>query len=194
VKSLLPVEKPIIPKEYLMTKDQKILLGINILGGTAVLGSYAWGLIAHPGTGGLLWGNVPAGAIPFYVASMILAAIGYILFTVYLLFILDPVKVKINIRAGFNGFRTLYLLILIPSALWMPLTYAMIAAPSNLIWFGIRLALMLVGLGGLGMLSALLSIQPRSRLLLAAFIGCIFFCIQTVLLDALVWPNFFVLP
>jgi hypothetical protein len=188
------VEKPIIPKESLMTKDQKILLGINVLGGTAVLGSYAWELLAHPGTGNLLWGNVPAGAIPFYVASMLLAAIGYILFTVYLLFILNPDKVKINIRAGFGGFHTLYLLILIPSALWMPLTYAMIAAPSNLIWFGIRLALMLVGLGGLGMLSALLSIQPRSRLLLAAFIGCIFFCIQTVLLDALAWPNFFVLP
>jgi hypothetical protein len=177
-----------------MTKDQKILLGINILGGIAVLGSYAWGLITHPGTGSLLWGTIPAGAIPFYIASMFLAATGYMLFTVYLLLLLDPAKVKINIRAGFGGFHTLYLLILIPSALWMPLTYAMVAAPSNLIWFGIRLVLMLVGLGGLGMLSALLSIQPRSRLLLAAFIGCIFFCIQTVLLDALVWPNFFVLP
>jgi hypothetical protein len=177
-----------------MTKDQKILLGINVLGGAAVIGSYAWGLLTHPGTGNLLWGTIPAGAIPFYVASMILAAIGYILFTVHLLFILDPAKVQINIRAGFGGFRTLYLLILIPSALWMPLTYTMIAAPSNLIWFGIRLVLMLVGLGGLGMLSALLSIQPRSPRLLVAFIGCIFFCIQTVLFDALVWPNFFVLP
>lgn len=177
-----------------MQKDQKILLGINLLGGTAVIGSYAWGLIAHPGTGSVLWGNIPAGAIPFYVASMILAAIGYLIFTVTLLFGLDPAEVKVNIRAGFRGFQTLYLLILIPSALWMPLTYAMLAAPSELLWFGIRLVLMLVGLGGLGMLSALLSIQPRSRLLLAAFIGCIFFCIQTVLLDAFIWPSFFVLP
>jgi hypothetical protein len=188
------VEKPIIPKETIMTKDQKILLGINLLGGIAVLGSYAWGLIAHPGTGSLLWGNIPAVAIPIYTACMFLAAIGYLLFTVYLLFLLDSAKVKINIRAGFGGFHTLYLLILIPSALWMPLTYAMLAAPSELIWFGIRFVLMLVGLGGLGMLSALLSIQPRSRLLLAAFIGCIFFCIQTVLLDAFIWPSLFVLP
>jgi hypothetical protein len=125
---------------------------------------------------------------------MVLAAVGYILFTVYLLFVLDPDKVKINIRAGFKGFNVLYLLILIPSALWMPLTYAMLDNPSNLTWLGIRIALMLVGLGGLGLLSALLSIQPRSRVLLTAFIGCIFFCIQTVLLDALVWPNFFRLP
>lgn len=176
-----------------MMKDQKILLGINVLGGTAVIGSYAWGLLEHPGTGNLLWGTVPAGAIPFYVVSMLLGAIGYLMFTAYLLFLLDPAKVKINIRAGFGGFHTLYLLILIPSALWMPLTYAMLAAPSNLLWFGIRFVLMLVGLGGLGMLSALLSIQPRSRLLLAAFIGCIFFCIQTVLIDAFIWPNFFVL-
>jgi hypothetical protein len=125
---------------------------------------------------------------------MVLAAAGYILFTVYLLFVLDPDKVKINIRAGFKGFNVLYLLILIPSALWMPLTYAMLDNPNNLIWLAIRIALMLVGLGGLGLLSALLSIQPRSRVLLTAFIGCIFFCIQTVLLDALVWPNFFRLP
>ncbi len=177
-----------------MTKDQKILLVINLLGGTAVIGSYVWGLITHPGTGSLLWGSVPAAAIPFYAASMILGAIGFLVFTAYLLFGLDPAKVKISIRAGFGGFRTLYLLILVPSALWMPLTYATLAAPSNLLWFGIRLVLMLVGLGGLGMLSALLSIQPRSRRLLAAFIGCIFFCIQTVLIDALIWPNFFVLP
>lgn len=188
------MEKPIIPKEYPMAKDQKILLGINIIGGAAVIGSYVWGLLAHPGTGNLLWGTIPAGAIPFYVASMLLAAMGYLLFSAYLIFILNPVKVQINIRAGFRGFHTLYLLILIPSALWMPLTYAMIDAPSNLLWFGIRLVLMLVGLSGLGMLSALLSIQPRSRLLLAAFIGCIFFCIQTVLIDAFIWPNFFVLP
>jgi hypothetical protein len=188
------MEKPITPKEYPMTKDQKILLGINVLGGTAVIGSYAWGLITHPGTGNLLWGTIPAGVIPFYVASMLLAAVGYLLFTAYLVFLLNPAKAQINIRAGFRGFHTLYLLILIPSALWMPLTYAMIDAPSNLFWFGIRLVLMLVGLGGLGMLSALLSIQPRSRLLLSAFIGCIFFCIQTVLIDALIWPNFFVLP
>jgi hypothetical protein len=177
-----------------MNKSQKVLLAINLLGGAAVLGSYAWGLLAHPGTTGILWGGIPTKAIPFCITSMILAAVGYLLFTVYLLFVLDPAKVKINIRAGFKGFHVLYLLILVPSALWMPLTYAMLENPSNLTWLAIRIVLMLVGLGGLGLLSALLSIQPRSRVVLAAFICCIFFCIQTVLLDALVWPNFFHLP
>ncbi|KAF0106480.1 MAG: hypothetical protein FD146_2571 [Anaerolineaceae bacterium] len=177
-----------------MDKQKKILLFINLLGGSAVLGSYAWGLLSHPGAAGRLWGGIPAGAVPFYIASMVLAAIGYLLFSGYLLFVLDPAKVKINIRAGFKGFNVLYLLILAPSALWMPLTCAMLDNPGNLLWFAIRFALMLVGVGGLGMLSALLSIQPRSRKLLAAFIGGIFFCIQTVLLDALVWPNFFRLP
>jgi MFS family permease len=177
-----------------MAEQKKTLLLINLLGGSAVLGSYIWGALAHPGAASLLRGGIPAWAVPFYIASMALAAIGYLLFTGYLLFVLDPARVKINIRAGFKGFHVLYLLILVPSALWMPLTYAMLANPSNLLWLAIRFALMLVGLGGLGMLSALLSIQPRSRLLLAAFIGGIFFCIQTVLLDALVWPNFFRLP
>jgi hypothetical protein len=177
-----------------MKGQKKTLLLINLLGGSAVLGSYAWGALAHPGSASLLWGGIPAGAAPFFVASMILAAIGYLLFTGYLLFVLDPAKVKINIRAGFKGFHVLTLLMLVPSALWMPLTHAMLANPSNLLWLAIRFALMLVGLGGLGMLSALLSIRPRSRLLLAAFIGGIFFCIQTVLLDAFIWPNYFTLP
>jgi len=177
-----------------MSKQKSILLAINILGGCAVLGSYAWGLLTHPGTAEILWGGIPLKAVPFYVLSMGLAAVGYFIFTLYLLFVLDPTAVKINTRAGFSGFNFLYLLILIPSALWIPLVYAMLENPGNLTWLAIRIVLMLVGLGGLGMLSALLSIQPRSRPLLAAFIGCLFFCIQTVLLDALVWPNFFVLP
>jgi len=34
-----------------MHRDRKRLLGINLVGGTAVLGSYAHGLVTNPGSG-----------------------------------------------------------------------------------------------------------------------------------------------
>jgi hypothetical protein len=177
-----------------MSKEKKSLLLVNILGGIAVIGSYIWGLLTHPGSGNMLWGNIPAGLVPVYTVNMFLAATGYLCFTAFVIFFLDPSKTQINIRAGYKGFLVLYLLILVPSALWMPLTYLMLDNPSSLLWFAIRLVLLLVGVGGLGMLSALLSLRPRTRLNLVAFIGCIFFCIQVVLLDAFIWPAFFALP
>ena len=177
-----------------MSKDQKVLLWINLLGGSAVIGSYAWGILTHPGTGNLLWGNIPSRAIPPYIVSMIFGALGYLFFTYYLIFFFNPSQMTIQIKAGFRGIHTLYLLILIPSAFWMPLTYAMLSSPSSFLWISIRFALMLVGLGGLGMVSALLSIRPRSRLLLTTVISCIFFCFQTAFIDAFIWPSYFVLP
>lgn len=177
-----------------MSKDQKILLWINLLGGSAVIGSYAWGILTHPGTGNLLLGNIPSTAIPAYIVSMIFGALGYLFFTSYFIFFFKPSEMTIQTKAGFRGIHTLYLLILIPSALWMPLTYAMVSSPSSFLWISIRFSLMLVGLGGLGMVSTFLVIRPRSRLLLAAVISCIFFCFQTAFLDAFIWPSYFVLP
>lgn len=176
-----------------MNREKKGLFALIIIGGFAVLASYVWGVLAHPGTAGLLWGNIPPKAIPYYTASMLLAALGFLVFTHYLLLSLDLGREKINLPRGYRSFLVLYGLILIPSALWVPLIYWMLDHPGDLVWLAIRLVLFLVGLGALGMMSALLNIQPRSPRLLAAVIGCIFFCIQTVLLDAFVWPNYFLL-
>jgi hypothetical protein len=53
--------------------------------------------------------------------------------------------------------------------------------------------LALVALGSLGLLAAIASVAPHatpgSRRL--ALIGALFFCLQTALLDALVWPAWF---
>jgi hypothetical protein len=124
---------------------------------------------------------------------MFLAALGYFAFTTFLIFVLDLETAQIKIQAGFKAFNVLYAAILIPSALWMPLTFAYLAHPGNLLWLADRLVLSIVGLAALGMLSALLNIQPRKPawFFWLAFTGSAFLTIQTALLDALIWTNYF---
>jgi hypothetical protein len=176
-----------------MHPQKQVMVLVNILGGAAVLGSYAQGLLSHPAASAALWGGVPQGIRPFYTAGMLVAALSYFAFTYFLLFRLNPDETRMGKQLGFGVFNGLYATILVPSALWMPLTFAMAAQPGDGLWWAIRLVLGIVGLGSLGLLGSLLSVEPRQpawayRL---AVIGSIGFCLQTVVLDALVWTSFY---
>lgn len=176
-----------------MHSARRSMLWINVLGGIAVLGSYAIGIATHPETSGEAWGEVPDSLRPLYTVNMLLAAVGYFLFSYFVFFRLDPDSTRIAGRFGFRGFHGLYLLILVPSALWMPLTFAMLEEPSTGLWLAIRGVLALTGIGSVGLLAAILTVEaPRAawarRL---AVVGCLAFCLQTAVLDALVWPAYF---
>jgi hypothetical protein len=169
------------------------MAAINVLGGVAVLGSYAWGLGTHPEATGALWGGVPASLRVFYTPSMFLAAAGYFCFS-WLLFVrTDPARARVGGRLGFGVFNVLYLLILVPSALWLPLTFEMIESPSAGLWWAIRLVLFAVAAGSLGLLAALLALRPRQpgASYWLGVAGAVAFANQTALLDALVWPVYF---
>jgi len=172
---------------------RRSLLWLNVLGGIAVLGSYVHGLASNPLTRGAVWGDVPEALRPFYTINMFLAAAGYFAFSSYVFRQLDPARTRIAGRFGFGAFHVLYALILVPSALWLPLTFEMLAAPSAWLWLVIRIDLALVGLGSLGLMGAIASAQPPgapgARRL--ALLGTLFFCLQTALLDALIWPAYF---
>lgn len=175
-----------------MHPQRRSLLWLNVLGGTAVLASYVLGLRSDALVGGALWGGVPEALRPLYTVNMFLAAAGYFLFTPYVFFRLDPERTRIAGRFGFGLFHALYALVLLPSALWLPLTAHVIAHPTAVAWAVVRLDLALVAAGSLGLLAAVLALPadaPRGRAL--AVIGLLPFCLQTVLLDALVWPAFF---
>jgi hypothetical protein len=177
-----------------MMHPRKWLLVIIILvGGFAVLGSYVYGTQAYPGKAELLWGGVPENFRPFITANMLLAAIGYFAFTYYVLFCLSATEVKVYQRYGYGVFNILYATILIPSALWMPLTLLAVEQATAAAEWAVIIDLWIVGLSSLALLWALWSVEPRQprwahRL---ALVGCVFFCIQTVLLDAIVWSVFF---
>jgi hypothetical protein len=176
-----------------MHPARRSLFWLNLLGGCAVLGSYAHGLASHPLTRGEVWGGVPDPLRPLYTASMLLAAAGYFAFSFFVFFRLDPARTRVAGRFGFGAFHALYALILLPSALWMPLTFAMLDSPSGALWAAIRVALALVGIGSLGLVAAVASARPsEARLARAAAVaGALAFSFQTAVLDALVWPAYF---
>jgi hypothetical protein len=165
---------------------------INVVGGIAVLGSYAHGIATHPETRGDLWGGLPAALQPLYSLNMCLAAAGYFLFTSFVLFRLDAERVRV-FGYGYGVFPLLYGAILVASALWLPLTFEMLAGPSPALWLAIRLDLAITGLASLALLAAIARVRPHeapgARRL--ALVGAAFFCLQTALLDALVWPAWF---
>jgi len=166
------------------------LVVLNVVGGIAVLASYAWGLGLHPELADALWGGVPEGLRPVYQVNMVLAALGYFPFTAELVLRSRPGDFPGPGHAGLQG---LYAGVLLPSALWMPLTLQMLREPSTLLWWAVRIDLLVVGLSALGLLALIARMQPRPPALRwgLALAGCGFFCLQTAVLDALVWPAYF---
>jgi len=175
-----------------MSRQARSLLVLNVVGGIAVLASYAIGLGSASSSGDALWGGVPQDLRSAYTVNMFAAAAGYFLFTPYILFRLQPERVRIAGRFGYGIFHVLYALVLFPSAIWLPLTERVIAQPSTWLWLAVRLDLACVAVGSIGLLASLVglgSAAPRGRAL--AIVGLLPFVLQTALLDALVWPAFF---
>ena len=102
-------------------------------------------------------------------------------------------KLLIGGRFGFSLFYAIFLVILIASAFWMPLTNAYVGNPSTGMWIGIRTVLALVGLGSIALMLALLTLQTKvpgiSYWLAVAGSG--YFAFHTAILDAIVWAALF---
>jgi hypothetical protein len=176
-----------------MRTEQLILLIINIIGGIAVIGSYIIGLRGSSGGANVLWGGVPANIRPVYTVSMIISALGYFAFLYYIFFRLQPAQVSIAGVNGFTMFYVIFLVILVASAFWMPLTNMFVSNPGTGIWIGIRVVLALVGLGSIALLLALLTLQGKvpgiSYWLAVAGSG--YFAFHTAILDAIIWAALF---
>jgi hypothetical protein len=176
-----------------MKKYRLFLLVINLIGGSTVIGSYAWGLASRPDAADILWGGVPDSIRLFYTGGMLLAAAGYFAFTYFILFRIDPEHAKVVGRYGAGIFPCLYLGILVPSALWMPATFWAVDNPSASAIGIVRGILVLAALFSLGLLAALLGTRPRKPAWAHALAvaGAVCFCIQTVILDAGIWGVLF---
>ena len=176
-----------------MNKQSLIFLLLNLTGGSAVLGSYAHGLLKNTELRGELWGAVPDHIRPYYTICMFLAVIGYFFFTGYILIHVSADSVKLFGHYGFWAINILYAGIIIPSAIWIYLTFAMIENPTPLLWIIIRLILFTVGFSSVALLASFFTsnFDRSSWLYFASIIGLIFFCIQTMFLDALIWPYYY---
>lgn len=176
-----------------MATQQIIFLIINIIGGAAVIGSYLYGFMTHPGSGTALWGGVTGWLRSAYGVSMILAALGYFAFVYFILFRIDPSEIQIAGRFDFSLFYYIFIGILIPSAIWMPLTYAMVSNPSSSLWIWIRIVLIFVGIASCALVWALLSLQLKDNgaFYWLAVAGSAYFAFHTAVLDMLLWPALF---
>jgi hypothetical protein len=171
---------------------KKAWLAINVVGGIAVLGSYVHGLTTHPETRGQLWGSMPPELQAVYSVTMWLAAVGYFFFSYYFLVRTDAEEVRFG-TFGFGLINALYALIMVTSALWLPLTFAYLEAPSDALWLAVRVDLFGVAVGSVGLMVALFVMRPRAEGGggVLAMLGLLPFLLQTAFLDPLVWPQFF---
>lgn len=168
-----------------MSVHQRGFLGVNVVGGIAVLASYVLWLGNPSNDAGALWGSIAGAGRTLYTVSMFTAAAGYFLFFPYLL--RDSGDGADERWARFTRVLTV---VLFPATWWMPLTYEYLDAPSPALWWAMRCSLFLVGGGSLALLAAIArDRRPASRTAhRLAVIGAVFFCIQTAVLDAFVWP------
>lgn len=177
-----------------MHPQKKTMAALNLIAGPAVLASYVWSAKSYPGeTVARLWGDVPAAVQPYYTSWMFVAATGYFLFTYFLFFRLDAARTRVAGRWGFGFFNLLYLLILVPSATWMPLTLAHIASPIPFGGVLIVAGLWATGFASLALIWAIANVEPRepAGAWKAALVGSVLFAGQTFALDSCVWPLLF---
>jgi hypothetical protein len=167
-----------------VSPDKIAFLVVNVVGGTAVLASYALWLANPSNDGAALWGSIGGPARALYTGSMLAAAAGYFAFAGYLL--ANDVE-----GLPWSWLLTLFALILFPSALWMPLAFEYLDAPGPMLWWAMRFTLTVVGIGSLLLVLALVRLEPRGTAHILAVTGAAAFTFQTLVLDALVWPLYF---
>lgn len=176
-----------------MPAKKWLLIFIILIGGSAVLASYIDGALNYPGAGQILWGGMPQMVRSLSTANMLPAAAGFFVFTSFILMRFDSQITLFNHRFGFGLLSMLYAAILIPSALWLPLTILAVEQASQVLLWVVRLILVIIALASLGLLFVLLKAKPPQSSLAhrTAIIGSLFFCLQTVIFDAILWGALF---
>ncbi len=173
---------------------QKILLILlNLIFGSLVLLSYYNGINKNPDLSLKLWGGVPKILQPFIVGCMFAGALGYFFFTAHLLLNIDPNTIRFFNKFSYWYLHIIYLLILIPSALWIDLTFAYINDSNLVNWGYVISCLYCVALFSIFLMLFVVdtSVDKNPWLYLPAVFGSFIFTFHTVFLDGILWTIFF---
>ena len=176
-----------------MHSQQIGLLVLMAVLGAGVIGSYLQGFSAHPGSADKLWGGVTGGLRYMNYVLMTGAAVGFFLFSYWLLFRADPDTVTVFGGPGYWMFFIIFIVILVPSILWMPFLFAHLGSGGNGWWLAVRVVLAFVGLGSLALLAAIITASPGDSGVAywLAVVGAGLFALQTAVNDMFIWPALF---
>ena len=120
---------------------------------------------------------------------MIISAVSYFLFIYYILFRIDPATSHVS----YYYFYAIFLVMLVASAFWMPLTNMYVNNQSAGIWASVRGVLALVALGSIALTWTLIALHPDTRGIgyWLAVAGAGYFAFHTTVLDAITWAALF---
>lgn len=140
-----------------------------------------------------LWGGLPDWLRSLNLPNMLLAAIGFFPLSWLLLVETDRPAFERESRLSYGVVLAAYALLLVPSALWLPLTVDMIENPDPMRWISIRIVLFAAAAGAIILLWLCLRLA-RARPRTAAWLGvagALPLVLQTAVFDALIWPAYF---
>lgn len=175
------------------SEQRRALLLLIAMGGSTVLASYVLAFVLEPEIRTGLWGGIPEGGMrDFYTVNMFIAAASFFPMTYALGFATPASELKARTGIGFIGMLGAYAAILMASALWLPLTALYLGKPIGILWWLIRIDLLIVGAGASVLFYMLIrrALGGPALIWLAAVLF-FFFWLQTAVLDALVWPYYF---
>jgi len=173
---------------------QKIaLIFINIIFGSLVLLSYYKGVNREPELSLKLWGGVPKVLQPYIVASMFISALGYFFFTANFLLNVNSEEVKFLGKFNYWSLCVVYLFILIPSALWIELSFSYMKSGDVNTWYYAIFTLYCVAIFSVILLLFTVDtyVDNNSKLYLLSVLGASLFTFHTLFLDGLIWTFFF---
>ena len=143
---------------------QKLLLiFINVIFGSLVLLSYYKGVNREPDLSLKLWGGVPKVLQPYIVASMFISALGYFFFTANFLLNINPEEAKFLGKFNYWSLCVVYLFILIPSALWIELSFSYMKSGDINTWYCVVAVLYCVGFFSVLLLLSILLVNPFGK-------------------------------
>jgi hypothetical protein len=168
----------------------KIYFSIISILGILLLYSYYYFLNLKKSNLRDLWGRIKPQTTfyNFYLISMIIAALGFLLMMNYLL--VGNLFTQKDITHLFIS----SLVILIASLLWMPLSLEYIKYPSIWLKIIIIMILLMVACGGYYIILRLYWIKDTKNNItrILSILGMIYFFLHTFILDSIIWSkNFF---
>ncbi len=166
---------------------------VNLVGGTAVLLSYAIMLMWYPEQRESLWGGVSGGLRKVFVLSMLIAAVGYLIF-LYLVTFKGMAGVSNNGDFLINYAPSILCgIFLTASTTWMPLTVAYLNTENELWWALAVTSLWITAASLLIMVFVMfrldLGVNYASRYI--ALSGLIYISFHCLVLDAIIWVSKF---